>query len=211
MIEVIFQNSSWIAVNKPEGISVHNNEDPKNLLVCLEKQLKFEKLYPPHRLDKETSGIQILALNKNSAQELSEAFESRSVKKIYVGILRGKLKSHEGTWSHALTDKAEGRKNPAGLSRERIPCETRFKVIQDSKFFSYCEFQLMTGRQHQIRKHSALSNHAIVGDSRYGDKKYNEKMASLYKTTRMFLHCTRMEILGQTLISPAPHEFSELK
>jgi RluA family pseudouridine synthase len=207
-IYIIYQNQNWVAVDKPAGLSVHNNEDPQNLLKVLEKQLKVLKIYPVHRLDKETSGVQILALNDEWASILAQEFEKRTVEKIYTGVVRGQLKESEGSWKEALTDKAEGRKNPAGISRERVQCETRFSVLKSSKYFTLCEFNLITGRQHQIRKHAAMVNHAIVGDPRYGDKTYNARMAEIYKTDRMFLHCSRLKIADQTL--NAPQDFEKL-
>lgn len=209
-VRVLFENKDFIAVDKAPGISIHNNEDPQNLLLVLERQLKLKKLYPVHRLDKETSGVQVFALNENSARQLAEEFQNRSVDKIYVGILRGEIKHPEGMWALPLTDKAEGRKSPAGMVRDRIPCETGFQVIKANKYFTHCEFQLLTGRQHQIRKHAALANHSLVGDSRYGDPKYNQKIASIYGESRMFLHCARLEIAGQKLVSPTPESFAKL-
>jgi len=209
-IQILFQNLDLVAVDKPHGLSVHNNEDSTNLLSLLEAQLKIDKLYPVHRLDKETSGIQIFALNQATAKKISEQFQENSVKKIYVGILRGQLKETKGQWNKKLTDKAEGRTNPQGLSADRVPCETRFTVLRSSKFFTYCEFDLITGRQHQIRKHTALINHSLVGDPRYGDKSYNKKMAGIYKTDRMFLHCKKVEILNNVIESPVPQEFDSL-
>jgi RluA family pseudouridine synthase len=205
-IPLLFQNADFVAVDKPAGISVHNAEDPQNLLDVLEKQLG-QKVFPVHRLDKETSGIQILALNEASARKLSLEFEKREVRKMYTGLLRGKLKDDTGVWKHPLTDKAEGRKNPAGQPRERVPCETGFKVLHRSDYFTLCAFDLKTGRQHQIRKHAAIANHALVGDPRYGDSKYNLKMAGIYKTSRLFLHCTEMEIGGEKIIGPVPESF----
>ena len=207
-MEIIFQNSDFIAVNKPTGVSVHNNEDPNNLLSQLKSH--YSALYPVHRLDKETSGIQILALNEKAAKNMAEEFQNRQVKKIYVGIIRGQLKQTDGIWRQPITDKAEGRKNPQGIAKERVPSETRFHVTKTSKFFSQVEFDLITGRQHQIRKHCALANHALVGDSRYGDPQYNQRMAELYKTDRMFLHCHKLEISGQKLDSSLPREFEWL-
>ena len=77
-------------------MSVHNTEDSQNLLDILEKQMKVAKLYPVHRLDKETSGLQLLAFNEVSAKKLSNEFQTKKVVKTYVGILRGKLKKSEG-------------------------------------------------------------------------------------------------------------------
>lgn len=209
-ISILFQNDDFIAVDKPSGISVHNNEDSQNLLSLLASQLQLPNLLPVHRLDKETSGIQILSFHKDSARDLANEFQQRSVKKIYLGVLRGQLKSPEGIWTRPLTDKAEGRKNPEGQTRDRIPCETRFKCLKLLPYFSFCEFDLLTGRQHQIRKHCALINHAIVGDARYGDLRYNEKIAKTYKLSRMFLHCSRIEILDRRIESPMPQDFSDL-
>jgi RluA family pseudouridine synthase len=209
-MEVIFKNSDFIAVNKPAGLSVHNNEDPENVLSLLKKSQKLSSLFPVHRLDKETSGIQIMALNEKAAKHLAEQFQTRTVEKIYIGITRGLLKELEGIWRQPLTDKAEGRKNPQGIAKERVTAETRFRVIKSSKYFSEIEFHLITGRQHQIRKHCALANHALVGDPRYGDPKYNQRMADIYGTDRMFLHCHKIEISGQKLDSSLPREFELL-
>ncbi len=207
IIPVIYEEKEWLAVNKPSGISVHNNEDRDNLLSLLEKQLGHSALFPVHRLDKETSGIQIVALTETAAKDLASEFQNKNTNKFYAGVLRGQLKSDSGVWEHALTDKAEGRKNPAGIGNQRIPCATEFKVLQKNKYFSYCEFKILTGRQHQIRKHCALTNHAIVGDSRYGDTKYNQKIFSLYKNERMFLHSQRMQILNTEITCPDDFSF----
>ncbi len=209
-ISIIYQNHKLLVVNKEAGLSVHNTEDPENLLLLLEKSGLAKKYFPIHRLDKDTSGIQLLALTSESARKYSLAFTQREVKKMYMGIVRGHLSSREGNWTQPLTDKAEGRKNPAGLSKERVPCETVFRVVQKSPHFSLCEFDLRTGRQHQIRKHSALHQHALVGDLRYGDIKYNENIVSLYGDKRMYLHCSHVEILGHTYTCPLPTSFARL-
>jgi len=197
-------------VDKPPGLSVHNNEDPENLLGVLKTQLSVDKLYPVHRLDRETSGVQVLSLNNLSAKMLSEEFLKRRVRKTYGGICRGPIKKIEGCWNKKLTDKAEGRKNPQGLKNARVTCETLYHVVDSNKYFSFCEFDLITGRQHQIRKHTAIAGHSLVGDPRYGDKKYNQKMADIYKTQRMFLHCKRIEILGNIFESTIPEDFALL-
>lgn len=206
-VNIIFQNKNYVAVNKPEGLSVHNNEDPINLLKVLSDQLKTDKLFPVHRLDKETSGVQVIALNPATANLLAQEFQSRAVVKTYVGLLRGVLKTNFGSWNKPLTDKSEGRKKPQGVSKDRVPCQTQFKVIKANKYFTLCEFDLITGRQHQIRKHSALDNHALVGDSRYGDPKYNQMIFKKYNIERMFLHCQSLVIDGNNLRVPAPDVF----
>ncbi len=210
-LKILFQNADFVALDKPAGLSVHNVEDPQNLLDLAQTQLKVAKVYPVHRLDKETSGVQLLALNEAAARGLAEEFQQKnSVQKIYYGVLRGSLKTQVGVWAQALSDKGEGRRSPAGVAKDRVPCETRFRVIRQSKYFTLCEFNLITGRQHQIRKHCALAEHALVGDPRYGDPKYNQRMSELYHEPRMFLHCSRVEIRGQVLASPLPECFERM-
>lgn len=215
MIEILFQNQDFLAVAKDSGVSVHNNEDGQSLLDILEKQLATAqggglKLFPVHRLDKETSGVQVFALSTEAAAKVAHEFQTQRVRKIYIGVLRGQLKPQEGVWDRPLTDKGEGRKNPEGSARERVSCVTQFRVLKSSSYFSLCEFDLMTGRQHQIRKHAALTNHPLVGDPRYGEPKYNEKIKNLYKFSRMVLHCSRLEVLGQVIDCPRPKIFDEL-
>lgn len=204
---LLLQTADFLAVDKPPGMSVHNQEDPQNLLSLLERQFG-KKLYPVHRLDKETSGVQILALDERAARKLAGEFQERAVRKLYTGVVRGEL-AGAGVWRQPLSDKAEGRKNPAGLAKDRVACETRYQVLKNSRYFTLCEFDLITGRQHQIRKHAALAGHALIGDGRYGDPKYNGRMAEIYGTDRMFLHCSRVELAGKVIESPVAAMFGD--
>lgn len=208
-MRVLFQDQEVIVIDKPTGVSVHNQEEKGHLLQQVSELVDGAKLYPVHRLDKETSGVQIFALNERSARKLAEEFQNRRVNKIYVGILQGQIKTG-GVWDKPLSDKSEGRRNPQGLSRDRVPCTTEVQIIETQKYFTYCQFNPLTGRQHQIRKHAALARHPLVGDARYGDSKYNRKIAELYKRDRLFLHCREIEIVQKKFQSPVPEDFSIL-
>ncbi|MCB0378418.1 MAG: RNA pseudouridine synthase [Bdellovibrionales bacterium] len=207
-IPIIFQNENLLVVDKSAGLSVHNNEDPQNLIKLLATQIPEEDLYPVHRLDKETSGVQIFALNKKTAQILSGEFALDRVKKLYWGLVKGTFNPPKGLWNQPLTDKAEGRKNPQGTARNRVPCRTEYKVLKESPYLSLCQFRLLTGRQHQIRKHSALAKHPLVGDARYGSETLNRKLKGLYGTERMLLHCMEIEILAERFESKAIPDFN---
>jgi RluA family pseudouridine synthase len=211
-IPVLFKDEHLIVVEKPTGISIHNSEDSTNLMVVLRRQLPADenRLFPIHRLDKETSGVQIFARTEEAASRYAVEFQTRQVRKVYRGVLRGSMKTEAGVWVQPLSDKSEGRVNPAGLAGDRVPCETQFTVIKSSKFFTLCDFNLITGRQHQIRKHAAIAGHALVGDARYGDKKYNARVTEMYGEDRMFLHCAELELHGQIFQSESPTEFSKL-
>lgn len=214
--EVLILNDDFVALNKAPGVSVHNEEDQPHqshqphLLQLARQQLKRTDVFPVHRLDKETSGVQILAFHQRAARELAQKFESREVSKIYVGVLRGQPEPDQGTWRKSLSDKSEGRRNPAGKSSDQVPCETQFRILKRSNYFTLAEFSLITGRQHQIRKHAALAGHHLVGDARYGDPKYNSRMEQIYQTGRMFLHCQKIGLGDIEVEAPIPQVFSSL-
>lgn len=217
-LPIIEKSKNWVIINKPAGISVHNEAgDVRSLL---KKQLHpgtFDDIYPVHRLDKETSGILVVATEGETAAALAEQFQNHKAEKFYYAVLRGAMpvSSEFQEWATPISDKAEGRKNPQGLLKDRVQAKTLYKVLKSNKFFSLVEFQLMTGRQHQIRKHAALAKHAIVGDTRYGDQKYNDRMAEIYGTDRMFLHAFRLRLAvnggrPQTFETPVPPEFTRM-
>jgi RluA family pseudouridine synthase len=196
-------------VDKPSGISVHN--DPgKDILSLLERQLQ-KKVYLVHRLDQETSGLLCVSTSPALAAEMTALFQGRQIQKFYFGICRGLLKEKNGRWTQSLTDKAEGRKNPQGISKDRVEAETGFQVLSESNFISLVKFELFSGRQHQIRKHCALARHALVNDSRYGDSAYNEKMQEVYKVERMLLHSAKLIFNWKNetieVSAPLPPEF----
>jgi RluA family pseudouridine synthase len=198
-------NLNFKIIEKPYGLSVHNDEPGKeNFLQVLQKQLQIDQIFPVNRLDKETSGLMVVAFNSEAAKELAELFQNRKVIKKYQAVLRGDvrgeikaeiatgtnddLNASLGTWNFPISDKAEGRVNPAGLAQNRKAATTHFKVLQKTKHNTLVELTLETGLQHQIRKHAALAGHPIVGDPRYNDKKYNDMISKRYGTDRMFLH-----------------------
>lgn len=212
----LFNDANYIVIDKPAGLSVHNiGEHDQDLLLLLKNRYQTI-FYPIHRLDKETSGVMILAKNKIWAEKLSQEFQNKKTQKIYHAILRGSLPvtSDWQLWNEKISDKSEGRKNIQGLAKERVEAQTRYKVLKSNDYLSMIEVELLTGRQHQIRKHSALAKHAIVGDARYGDPKYNQKMQSLYKTSRMMLHASRLTISiegeSKTFESQIPADFIKL-
>ncbi len=210
--KIIFKNSDFVAIDKGTNISIHNGEDTSedDLIAIVQRFYGLKTIFPVHRLDKETTGVQIFAFNQDAARLVSAEFQNRSVKKNYHALVSGPVGAKSGGWNWSLTDKSEGRRSPAGASKDRVVCETRFERIDTSKYFSHLNLQLITGRTHQIRKHAALAGHAVVGDARYGDSRLNRRIVKIYSESRMFLHCHRIEIFGETIISPLPEVFSSV-
>ena len=121
-----------------------------------------------HRLDKDTSGLMLLAKNRFYAKKFSEMFKSREVKKKYLVIINGKIKKNKGE----IHSKEK-------LNGKEIESKLYFEVISKKNNFSYLEIDLITGRKHQIRKQFSDIGHSVVGDSKYGDKKNNTPLCLL--------------------------------
>jgi tRNA pseudouridine65 synthase len=216
-LKLIEQNLFFLIADKPAGLSVHNaSEHGEDLISILSKQVG-QTVYPIHRLDLETSGLITLALNSDTAKQLNETFQTNLTEKKYQCIVKRPLPLSPDwlIWNTPLTDKAEGRKHPQGSnSSDRKSCITKYKVLQSNSYFSLLDCHILTGRQHQIRKHTALAKCPIVGDERYGDPKYNQKIFSLYAVKRMFLHSYYLKFIwkNQTwqFTLPVPLEFNKL-
>jgi len=157
---------------------------------------KPEKVYPEnmpedrpgivHRLDKETSGLIVVAKSNNAYRELQRQFKSREVGKTYFGLVRGKISRKEGTISWPI---GRHRKNGAKMSvKTKNPrlAETHYTVIKEFKDHSLIEIKPTTGRTHQIRVHFSAAGHPLVGDSKYGRPKTKSECS------RLFLHACRL-------------------
>ncbi len=209
-IKTLSQTPDYIVIDKPMGLTIHN-ENTKEVSVL---STLGGKLFPVHRLDKETSGVLVLAKNPTAAALLADQFQNHTVRKVYTAVLRGALKTDEVKWKWGLSDKAEGRKNPQGLAKDRKDCLTFGTVVKKNDYLTMVEVEIKTGRQHQIRKHAAVAKHPIVGDPRYNDAVYNEKIAQRFGNDRMFLHATTLEFTWNDkrmkFESHLPREFKAL-
>ena len=166
MIPIVFQNSDFVVVNKPAGLNFHTETSP-GLVVLVQQQLGLKEIYPVHRLDKMTSGLLILALNKKSAQAFQKLFESHQVEKFYIAISDQKPKKKQGWVKGGMVPARRGswkltksNHNPAitqFISESIKPGERLFLL------------KPKTGKTHQLRVAMKSLSAAICGDKRYAD------------------------------------------
>ena len=203
--EILTENKHFLVVNKPAGLAAHNGAI--NLVDLLEKQAG-ERLHLVHRLDRETSGLILLARGSQSTQLLQETLSKKESKKEYLAIMRGQVEPKIEQWSFPISSKAEGRQNPAGRKKDQVSAVTDYRVVDQNKWLSLVHCVLLTGRQHQIRKHAALAGHHIIGDPRYGDKAYQKMIVKRYGCQRMLLHAHRLSFTFNDtkydFVSPMP-------
>ncbi len=180
-LEIVFENKNVIVVNKPKGMVVHagnGNSDGTMVNALLYKQKQLSSVngeFRPgivHRLDKDTAGLLLVAKNDKAHVNLAKQIETKVCKRIYNAILVGNLKQEQGTIeTHIARDKRDRTKFAVSKTSEGKLAITHFKVLEQFKGYCLVEFQLETGRTHQIRVHCKHMGHAIVGDEVYGNKK----------------------------------------
>jgi len=209
-IPVLAMGRGWLVVDKPSGLTVHNaaGRDLCSMAsaqiqeeATLREQINMDLAFginPVHRLDKETSGIILLAGSREIFRFFSNQFETHQVKKQYVAILHGRLEKpedniHWETWEWPLAETAGGRDYPEG-SGNRKGCQTRYRVLDHSAHYTMVELELLTGRTHQIRRHAKLSGHTVVGDVRYGSTRAINYLMRNFAFDRLALHARSLTL-----------------
>lgn len=206
MLEIIYQDEYFVAVNKPAGMLVHRSwldkHETQFVMQTLRDQIG-QHVFPLHRLDRPTSGVLIFALSSEVASQVMPMFANHEMKKTYHAIVRGWI-LEEGRLDYALkveldkiADKhASKEKEPQEavtdykpLAQVEVPHSTgRFPTTR------YClmEMKPLTGRKHQLRRHMAHLRHPIVGDTTHGDGKHNKLFRDVYDSHRLLLHASSL-------------------
>ncbi|HEV8269693.1 MAG TPA: RluA family pseudouridine synthase [Chitinophagaceae bacterium] len=167
---IIYEDEDLIALNKPSGLLSIPDREGKD--VSLKKMLieKYGSIFTVHRLDKDTSGLIVFAKNETTHKLLSQQFEERQTEKIYLGLLLGSLADKKGSID-ALISEHPAKKGLMTVYRKGKESLTDYEVLEDFKIFSLVQFQIHTGRTHQIRVHAKHIGHPVVCDELYGDGK----------------------------------------
>ena len=161
--QIIYDNDDFIVLNKSSGISVQGGtKSKKNLVDIFAKSKIFQntKPYSVHRLDKDTSGVFIIAKKRESAQLLTSLFRLRKVHKTYLAICHGELNKDSGEWNDSLI-RYDGDKKIIEKAK------TIFKVLDKNSEASLVELKPITGRKHQLRKQLYAIGQPIFGDTKY--------------------------------------------
>jgi len=185
----IYEDSDLIVIDKPAGLLVHPVKNENNTLLDFLKN-KYPNAQLVHRLDKDTSGLMIVAKNQKTYEWLKSQFQNRQIKKKYIALVHGILKDKKGIIAKSISKsrKRGGRQTiaPIGKRREAI---TRYTVIKEFSNYTLLEAMPETGRTHQIRVHLASIGHPIAGDERYKFKRQQK----LERLNRQFLHASYLQ------------------
>ena len=200
-IPVVACGLRWLVVEKPCGMSVHNDpgDDLCSLVLAALRNGSLPALDPDlsaihaaHRLDRDTSGIVVLAGDPETLAFFGRQFAAKAVQKRYLALVHGRLEGppadpDRGEWHWRLTAAAGGRSDPMGKGK-RMPCATRWWALAHSLHYSLVECEPLTGRRHQIRRHAKLAGHPVVGDRRYGSARSLAYLRCNHDFNRLGLH-----------------------
>lgn len=205
-VDIVYEDDDLMIVNKPVGMVVH--PAPGNYTGTLVNALMFksEKLSSingvirpgiVHRIDKDTSGLLMIAKTDHAHQSLAEQLKDHSIKRKYIAIVHGCISSETGTVNAAIGRSSKDRLKMAVTEKNSKSAVTHFTVLERFRDYTLIECQLETGRTHQIRVHMAYIGHPLLGDMTYGVKKAKIKNEGqlLHAKTLGFVHPTTGEYM----------------
>ncbi len=210
-LDIVYEDDALAVINKPAGMMVHAGagatDDARNrgtLVNALLHHLKSlsgvgGELRPGivHRLDKETSGLIVVAKNDDAHRKLSSQFAAREVKKKYVALVHGWVKKDSATIAQSISRDPVRRMRMTTRLEGGRAAVTHYRVVRrlDTKFgkFTLLDVKIDTGRTHQIRVHVAAMGHPVVGDTMYGAPKQARGKNAVIGLTRNFLHAAELE------------------
>ena len=232
-LDIVYEDEDLAVINKPAGMMVHAGagatDDARNrgtlvnaLLHHLESLSGAAGELRPgivHRLDKETSGLIVVAKNDEAHRKLSAQFAAREVKKKYVALVHGWVKKDSGTITQSISRDPVRRTRMTTRLKGGRAAVTHYRVARrlDTKVgkFTLLDVKIDTGRTHQIRVHVAAMGHPVVGDTIYGAPRQAGGKSAVISLPRNFLHAAELEFrhprTGETigLKSALPEELSE--
>ena len=195
---IVYNDDDLVVFNKPSGLAVQGGTGIRKSIDKMATALfPYDKISLVHRLDRDTSGLLVVAKNQKAAQNLANAFQSKTAHKEYLALLNGNVSPKRGVIDNYMVkgkvfDTPERINGGSGQKPQRAI--TEYDVLSSAGGVSWVLFSPRTGRNHQLRIHSAESLHApIVGDDLYGmDKKLDSGISTILATNKLFLFAYRI-------------------
>lgn len=216
-LDIIYEDADVIVVNKPRGMVVHpaprhySGTLVNGLLAHCQDLSGINGSIRPgivHRIDKDTSGLIMVAKNDQAHESLAQQLKDKTTERKYKVIVHGQLEHSRGTVNAPIGRDEHDRKKMTVTDKGR-EAMTHFQVIEQFPKYSFIECQLVTGRTHQIRVHMKYIGHPVAGDPKYGPKKTLPiEGQALHAATLSFIHPTTREKLTFTV--PLPNDMASL-
>jgi 23S rRNA pseudouridine1911/1915/1917 synthase len=202
-LDILWEDDHIIVINKPSNLVIYpaagnRNGTLMNGLISICKNLSSvgAPLRPGviHRLDKDTSGVIVIAKNDNAYYSIARQFKNREVKKEYLALLYGNLQEDKGEIKAAIGRSLSDRKKMSTRTRAGKEAVTRFEVVKRLGSATLAKIRIITGRTHQIRVHFASIGNPVLGDKVYGKKTSLKTGQTTFKFSRQMLHAYSLEL-----------------
>ena len=190
-IPIIYENNEIYVISKPSGLAVQGGKDIKHSLDVDFSVQTGSKIYLVHRLDKDTSGLMIVAKNSLAANKWTKLIASKQVKKEYIALCAGFLKNQKGIITDDLVQHGQDKSAVTHYSVEK-----QWHVKKDEQEFDLSQIRLVleTGRMHQIRIHLAKNNCPIAGDDQHGNFKLNKMLKKTFGIKSLMLASVKLTL-----------------
>ena len=218
---ILYEDEHILACDKPAGLAIHPGSGITGETLVDQVRAYSERQgleipegefrpSPAHRLDRETSGVVLVAKTRQAMVRLTEMFTRGEAEKSYLALAKGRFQKEEGSIDLRLPEhqQSAASKSERGVNMQKAL--TRWRKLEGGAETTLLELAIETGRTHQIRRHLAAIGHPVVGDARYGDFPFNRQMQRQLGLKRMFLHSARLSLSHPlsgkrlTLVSPLP-------
>jgi len=222
---IVFEDSHLLVINKPCGVASHGGSGIHfgaiETLRALRPQQSLELV---HRLDRDTSGLLVIAKKRSALRQLQALLRHEATNSSPSGIRKHYLTLLSGTLPRGVlpvnvplhVGLRQGGERHVQPSASGKPALSHFKLLKRCGGHSYCEVHIETGRTHQIRVHAQHIGHPLAGDDKYGDSEINRRLRQHYGLNRLFLHAARLEFALEegarpyTLYAPLPAELEQV-
>ncbi len=192
---ILYEDDHILVLNKPSGTAVHGGSGLSFGVIeglrALRPEARFLELV--HRLDRDTSGVLLVAKKRSALRSLHEQLREKGMQKDYLALVRGQWQSHvKVVQAPLLKNILQSGERIVRVNQEGKPSETRFKVEERYEFATLVRCSPVTGRTHQIRVHTQFAGHPIAFDDRYGDREFDKQLAGT-GLSRLFLHAAALK------------------
>ena len=215
-LEIVYEDDAIAVINKGPDMVVHPAHGNYSGTLVNALLYKMDKLSDingdirpgiVHRLDKDTSGIIVVAKTNEAHEKLAEMFKEKNLEKTYICIAKGIFGEKEGRIENLIGRDPKERKRMAVVEENGKKAISNYRVLDEGKNFSLVEVKIETGRTHQIRVHMKYLNHPILGDSTYGNSTDGVKRQMLHAYRLKFIH----PITGEEMVvtAPLPEDFKQ--
>lgn len=208
--QILFEDDAMIVLNKPSGMAVHGGSGLSFGVIeglrALRPDARFLELV--HRLDRDTSGVLLVAKKRSALRSLHEQLRVKTMRKQYLALVRGQWQPHVKVVNAPLRkNDLQSGERVVRVSSDGKPSETRFRIARQFAEATLVECSPITGRTHQIRVHTQHAGHPIACDDKYGEAAFDEKMRS-QGLKRLFLHAWKLTFThpvdGREVLIEAP-------